>query len=190
MVFFFLGTSLEATHIARLQGRSIFKDIRAEAEEEIHQKLISKIDEFIDLANYDWLMTEPQGTSSSWLLDLIAFLNSVFLSFTNLPLKLAQMTCMSACQHLARSMMSMLMNETVKAISIGVLQQIDLDLCQCEQFAASEPIQGLEVNVPSYILFKRLAIGESLDNFHGLKPPIILYHVCFRKEYCSCVFLI
>ena len=90
-------------------------------------------------------MTEPQGTSSSWLLDLIAFLRSVFLSFTNLPLKLAQMTCMSACQHLARSMMSMLMNDTVKAISIGVLQQIDLDLCQCEQFAASEPIQGLEV---------------------------------------------
>jgi hypothetical protein len=37
------------------------------------------------------------------------------------------------------------MNDTVKAISIGVLQQIDLDLCQCEQFAASEPIQGLEV---------------------------------------------
>ena len=55
------------------------------------------------------------------------------------------MTCMSACQHLARSMMSMLMNDNVKAISIGVLQQIDLDLCQCEQFAASEPIQGLEV---------------------------------------------
>ena len=90
-------------------------------------------------------MPEPQGTSSSWLLDLIAFLNSVFLSFTNLPLKLAQMTCMSACQHLARSMMAMLMSENVKAISIGVLQQIDLDLCQCELFAASEPIQGLEV---------------------------------------------
>ena len=150
----YLGTSLEATHIARLQGRSIFKDIRAEAEEEIHQKLISKIDEFIELANYDWLMTEPQGTSSSWLLDLIAFLNSVFLSFTNLPLKLAQMTCMSACQHLARSMMSMLMNDAVKAISLGVLQQIDLDLCQCEQFAASEPIQGLEVSaMVSMLLF-------------------------------------
>ena len=56
------------------------------------------------------------------------------------------MTCMSACQHLARSMMSMLMNENVKAISLGVLQQIDLDLCQCEQFAASEPIKGLEVS--------------------------------------------
>lgn len=66
---------MDATHVARLQGRSIFKDIRAEAEEEIHSKLISKVDEFIELANYNWLMSEPEGTSSPWLMDLIAFLN-------------------------------------------------------------------------------------------------------------------
>lgn len=41
--------------------------------------------------------------------------------------------------------MNMIQDENVKAISLGVLQQIDLDLVQCEQFAASEPIQGLEV---------------------------------------------
>ena len=47
--------------------------------------------------------------------------------------------------------MTMIQDENVKAISLGVLQQIDLDLVQCEQFAASEPIQGLEVaqNTPS-----------------------------------------
>ncbi len=118
------GTNSDANHIARLQGGSIFKDIRSEAEEEIHKKLESKIDEFIELANYDWLMSEPCGTSSSWLMDLIAFLKSVFLQFTNLPLKLAQMTCMSACQHLARALMEMLMDPNVKAISPGVLQQI------------------------------------------------------------------
>ena len=61
-----------------------------EAEEEIHSKLISKIDEFIELANYDYVMSELQGTSSSWLSDLIAFLNSVFLSFTNLGCVLYQ----------------------------------------------------------------------------------------------------
>ena len=125
----------------------LFQDIRSEAEEEIHNKLISKIDEFIELANYDWLMAEPQGTSSSWLMDLIAFLKSVFLQFTNLPVKLAQRTCMSACQHLAKSIMNMLMDENTKAISLGVLQQIDLDVVQCEQFAASEPIQGLEEGI-------------------------------------------
>lgn len=141
----FAGASLEATHIARLQGRSIFKDIRVEAEEEIHSKLISKIDEFIELANYSYLMSEPQGTSSSWLTDLIAFLNSVFLSFTNLPLKLAQMTCMSVLKHLAESIYGMLLNDNIKAISMGFVQQVDLDVVQCEHFAASEPVPGLEV---------------------------------------------
>ncbi len=46
---------------------------------------------------------------------------------------------------LCRSLLSMILDENVKAISLGVLQQIDLDLVQCEQFAAGEPIQGLEV---------------------------------------------
>ena len=139
------GASLESTHIARLQGRSIFKDIRVEAEEEIHSKLISKMDQFLELASYDWCMSEPQGTSSSWLTDLIAFLNSVFLSFTNLPVNLAQRTCMSALQHLSRSLQEMLLQDSVRAVSMGLIQQVDLDVVQCEQFAASEPVEGLEV---------------------------------------------
>ena len=90
-------------------------------------------------------MSELQGTSSSWLSDLIAFLNSVFLSFTNLPVNLAQMTCMSVLQHLAKSIYGMLLSDEVKAVSMGFVQQVDLDVVQCEQFAASEPVQGLEV---------------------------------------------
>lgn len=133
--------------MSRLQARAIFKDIRVEAEEEIHCKLISKMDEFIELASYDWLMSEPEGTSSSWLTDLIAFLNSVFLSFTNLPVKLAQKTCMSALQYLAKSIQAMLLDESVKALSHGFIQQLDLDVVQCEQFAASEPVTGLEVSL-------------------------------------------
>ena len=132
-------------------------------------------------------MTEPQGTSSSWLLDLTEFLRSVFLSFTNLPLKLAQMTCMSACQHLARSMMSMLMNESVKAISIGVLQQIDLDLCQCEQFAASEPIQGLEVctNSGSSIVLNLCKQSNKLNinSLQECNEICLNLNYTFRKEF-------
>ena len=39
------------------------------------------------------------------------------------------------------------MDENIKAVSLGVLQQIDLDVVQCEQFAASEPIKGLEEGI-------------------------------------------
>ncbi len=39
--------------------------------------------------------------------------------------------------------MNMLLEENVKAISTGIISQLDLDLCQCETFAVSEPVPGL-----------------------------------------------
>ena len=87
------------------------------------------------------------GYASSWLMDLIKFLKTVFESFTNLPSRLASLACMSSCQHLARSIMNLLMDDNVKAISIGALQQMDLDLVQCEMFASSEPVPGMEEGV-------------------------------------------
>ena len=46
---------------------------------------------------------------------------------------------------MAKSLYGMLLSEDVKAVSMGFVQQVDLDVVQCEQFAASEPVQGLEV---------------------------------------------
>lgn len=89
----------------------------------------------------------PPGFASPWLMDLIAFLKSVFESFTNLPSRLAGMACMSSCQHLAKSIMNLLMSDNNKAITSGALQQIDLDLVQCEMFASSEPVPGMEEGV-------------------------------------------
>ena len=41
MIFIeFTGAGEDPTHVARLQARSMFKDIRAEAEEYIYKKLV------------------------------------------------------------------------------------------------------------------------------------------------------
>lgn len=63
----------------------MFKDARAEAEEQIYDRLKGKIDETFDLANYDWTLNEPQGRASDYIIDLVGFLQSTFLAFTNLP---------------------------------------------------------------------------------------------------------
>lgn len=75
---------------------------------------------------------------------MIAFLTSTFEAFTNLPLKVAQTACHSACKHVASSLMNFLMEEEIKCISLGALQQFNLDLIQCELFASSEPVKGFE----------------------------------------------
>ncbi|XP_058043850.1 exocyst complex component 6 isoform X2 [Ahaetulla prasina] len=144
--------SQETLHTARLYGLSTFKDARHAAEGEIYTKLNQKIDEFIQLADYDWTMIEPDGRASGYLMDLINFLRSTFQVFTHLPNnnndyaamsgKVAQTACMSACQHLSTSLMQMLLDSDLKQISMGAIQQFNLDVIQCELFASSEPVPG------------------------------------------------
>lgn len=82
------GSSVkDISHKAELQGKSMFKDARAEAEEQIYDRLKGKIDETFDLANYDWTLNEPQGRASDYIIDLVGFLQSIFLAFTNLPVR-------------------------------------------------------------------------------------------------------
>ncbi|XP_032889491.1 exocyst complex component 6 isoform X7 [Amblyraja radiata] len=138
------NVSPETVHTTRLYGLSTFKDARHAAEGEIYTKLNHKIDEFIQLADYEWTMTEPNGRASGYLMDLINFLRSTFQVFTHLPGKVAQTACMSACKHLSTSMMQMLLDTDVKQISMGAIQQFNLDVIQCELFASSEPVPGFQ----------------------------------------------
>lgn len=130
--------------MSKLQGKSMFKDARADAESQIYMQLNQKIDEFLELATYDWMIVESNGLASVYISDLIAFLRSTFEAFTNLPLKVAQTACHSACKHIASSLMCFLMDEEVKCVSMGALTQFNLDLLQCEMFAGSEPVRGFE----------------------------------------------
>ncbi|XP_005991614.1 exocyst complex component 6 isoform X2 [Latimeria chalumnae] len=136
--------SPETVHTTRLYGLSTFKDARHAAEGEIYTKLNQKIDEFIQLADYEWTMTESDGRASGYLMDLINFLRSTFQVFTHLPGKVAQTACMSACKHLSTSLMQMLLDNELKQISMGAIQQFNLDVIQCELFASSEPVPGFQ----------------------------------------------
>ncbi|KAG7226564.1 hypothetical protein INR49_003721 [Caranx melampygus] len=79
------NVSPETVHTTRLYGLATFKDARHAAEGEIYTKLNQKIDEFIQLADYEWGMAESDGRASGYLMDLINFLRSTFQVFTHLP---------------------------------------------------------------------------------------------------------
>ncbi|XP_041937894.1 exocyst complex component 6 isoform X4 [Alosa alosa] len=148
------NVSPETIHTTRLYGLATFKDARHAAEGEIYTKLNQKIDEFIQLADYEWGMSESDGRASGYLMDLINFLRSTFQVFTHLPNiyndhaamsgKVAQTACMSACKHLASSLLQMLLDPDLKQISLGAIQQFNLDVIQCELFASSEPVPGFQ----------------------------------------------
>ncbi|MGH0118602.1 UNVERIFIED_CONTAM: hypothetical protein FKN15_050111 [Acipenser sinensis] len=58
--------------------------------------------------------------------------------------KVAQTACMSACKHLSTSLTQMLLDSELKQISMGAIQQFNLDVMQCELFASSEPVPGFQ----------------------------------------------
>ncbi|XP_043919906.1 exocyst complex component 6B isoform X2 [Protopterus annectens] len=134
----------ETVHTARLYGISTFKDVRHAAEEEIYTTLNQKIDQFLQLEDYDWMATESSEKVSDYLLDLIAFLSNTFAVFTHLPGKVAQTACMSACKHLSTSLQHLLLDTEIRQITMGALQQFNLDVKECEQFARSGPVPGFQ----------------------------------------------
>ncbi|XP_065170949.1 exocyst complex component 6 [Atheta coriaria] len=152
-----------------VQGQpAMFRVAREDAVRQICEKLKHKLDQCIELESYDWLLVEPQGHASNFITDLIAFLRTTFTSFTNLPPEVAQVACKSACEHIANLMLRALLDNDIKQISMGALNQLNLDLLQCELFAASEPVKGLQEDI---LLSYFLKLREILDLFTSWDWP-------------------
>uniref|UniRef100_A0A669C3P4 Exocyst complex component n=1 Tax=Oreochromis niloticus TaxID=8128 RepID=A0A669C3P4_ORENI len=86
----------DTVNATKLYGTSTFKDARHAAEAEIYTSLNAKIDQFLQLADYDWMAAVPGGenlAASDYLIDLIAFLKSTFSVFTNLPGRCGHLIC-------------------------------------------------------------------------------------------------
>ncbi|KAM4706566.1 exocyst complex component 6B [Discoglossus pictus] len=134
----------DTVHTTKLYGLTTFKDARQAAEEEIYTNLNQKIDQFLQLADYDWMVSESDNQASDYLVDLVAFLNSTFAVFTHLPGKVAQTACMSACKHLSTSLTQLLLEAEVRQITMGALQKFNMDVKECERFARSGPVPGFQ----------------------------------------------
>uniref|UniRef100_A0A8C7DG55 Exocyst complex component 6B n=1 Tax=Oncorhynchus kisutch TaxID=8019 RepID=A0A8C7DG55_ONCKI len=134
----------DTANATKLYGTSTFKDARHAAEEEIYTNLNAKIDQFLQLADYDWTAAQGGGAPSDYLSDLIAFLCSTFSVFTHLPGKVAQTACMSACKHLSTSLLQLLLETDVRQVSMGALQQFNTDVKECERFARAGPVPGFQ----------------------------------------------
>uniref|UniRef100_A0A672JAQ5 Exocyst complex component n=1 Tax=Salarias fasciatus TaxID=181472 RepID=A0A672JAQ5_SALFA len=125
----------DTVNATKLYGTSTFKDARHAAEAEIYTSLNAKIDQFLQLADYDWTAPVPAGgapAASDYLVDLIAFLRSTFSVFTNLPGKVAQTACMSACKHISTCLLQLLLDPEVRYVSMGALHQLNTDVHECE----------------------------------------------------------
>ncbi|KAL7061945.1 hypothetical protein AAHC03_01994 [Spirometra sp. Aus1] len=156
---------LSMVHPSRshLYGVSLFKDARARSETQIYTILNARIEEFCSLATYEGIFggpgegnipfdelisrptpLPPPKEPSGYMKDLTAWLGSTFSAFTNLPPKVAQTACISASKHIVRLLQNILMGPSVKMVTEPALTQFALDLAECEKFAKSEPVPGID----------------------------------------------
>jgi exocyst complex component 6 len=127
----------------KLQGISIFRDLRHDAETLIYERLNTKINELLDLESFNWSMNELQGQASDYMKSLLSFLTSTLDSLSHLPPKLASTCCMSSCKYIGRSILNYLVSPELKQITFGAIEQLNFDLLQCETFANLVKIEGL-----------------------------------------------
>jgi len=139
------GTTDVNVSLTRLYGSSTFKDVRGDAEMRIYEKLNLKMDEFLGLASYNWAPTTIRLQPSSYIMDLLAYLQGAFITFEPLPGDVAKTACMSSCKHLATNLKMFLLDERVRSVNMNGLLSFDVDLKQCEEFAASQPVEGFGV---------------------------------------------
>ncbi|VDN58698.1 unnamed protein product [Dracunculus medinensis] len=136
-------SGITSGHLVTLKDQ-VFRDARSEVEQRIDEALHDKVDAFFELASYDWELPDSSGRASDFITDLIKFLETTFLSFTNLPALLARHVCMQVCKYVANRLTDMLLSPDLKAVSTGALDQFDLDVIQCELFTSQCPVAGLE----------------------------------------------
>lgn len=72
----------------------MFRVAREDAIRQICEKLKQKLNEFLELETYEWTLVEPKGHASSFISDIIAFLQTTFHSFTDLPVSWNSISCL------------------------------------------------------------------------------------------------
>lgn len=78
--------------------------------------------------------------------------------------KVAQVACKSACSHIAKAILDILISEDVKQISMGALQQVNLDTIQCER---------------KFLYFFNIMFHHNIYIFSNIKIQIItIFRIC------------
>ncbi|RCI06211.1 hypothetical protein CU098_005927 [Rhizopus stolonifer] len=121
-----------------LKATSTFKETRRKAERRIFELVNSKLDEFLELLEYDWESEEMQNLPSPNLQDLVTFLTNVInAALLNLPETIKSMLYFDALEHLNQSMKGLLLATNQQNMTEIALSNFDTDVRFVEDFVRS-----------------------------------------------------
>jgi hypothetical protein len=116
-----------------LLSAKAFTETKSIAEQRIYSIINAKSDNFLELVDYDWASTTPRRQASPYLADLVAYLTTVMIStLADLPNKSKGLIYFEAFDHLASSLKSMMLHQSVPHITLAALETIEYDVCYLE----------------------------------------------------------
>ncbi|KAJ3391671.1 hypothetical protein HDU92_008920 [Lobulomyces angularis] len=111
------------TMVSLISSANSFKNVKGLTEKRIFEVINVKIDEFLELAEYDWLASKVTKESSAYLNDLVDYISTVIASsLSNLPTELRTYIYFGALNHLASSLHKNL-DQTLKVYLLGTALQ-------------------------------------------------------------------
>ncbi|KAI9202810.1 exocyst complex subunit Sec15-like-domain-containing protein [Polychytrium aggregatum] len=118
-----------------LQATKTFQETINVAEKRIFELLNTKIDDFLELADYEWEAVESNDSPSPYLLELVNYLTSVITStLSNLTPSLKSYLYFDSFGHLGRALNGLWLNPSVKIISLGFVRTFKIDVLFLKTF--------------------------------------------------------
>jgi hypothetical protein len=132
MVGLKIGTSRHALHLQR--ARKVFSETQSSAEKRVFEILNAKIDEFLELCDYDFRGSGRRG-ASLFLQDLLPWLHTtVSESLASFPTRIKWQVYFDCLNHLVQRLFGIMLD--AEEMSVGFLDVWDEDLTFLELFCA------------------------------------------------------
>ncbi|WFC98728.1 Rab GTPase-binding exocyst subunit S15 [Malassezia yamatoensis] len=145
------------------------------AQKRIDTALFVKLDQFLDLLEYDWTPATPkrdtQAHVSGYLIDMIDWLSTMMESaLVLLPSDAKAATFTSCFMHITNRLLnSMLLDREVRMVNMNGLSNFELDITYLYQFARSLQIDGIEGVFGQIRQTLAVVLSESISEY-ALSP--------------------
>lgn len=150
------GSSEEAS--VTLNATERFRAARKKAEERIFELLNSIVDDFLEIAEYDWVTTTKRTTPSTYLTEMVTFLKTMVNStLVNLPHSIRSFLYLDAFDHLCSSLLKFLIDSS-ESLTIQGVENFDMDVRYLEAFINELARDSNDMSLTTTVLELRQSI--------------------------------
>ncbi|KAF2823941.1 exocyst complex subunit Sec15-like protein [Ophiobolus disseminans] len=159
-------SSPSATGPIVLEATERFKLAKKQASDRIFELVNSKIDDLIEIAEYDWMATKPNSEPSDYMLELTRYLSDIISSvLLALPTEIKEFVYFDALSHASTAILDLTLDEGVKRITPSAVADLATDTRYLSDFVSSLGNPILMENLDELTQTVALMGTENSDEF-------------------------